>query len=132
MPRPFLQEDVVEEELEGDILILDPEKLGKRLPDIKFDKMRGRDDLEIVKEVDEELILEPLLDLVKKKQPFFANFDKQTGREERKCLDDDEYYMPGGNEDQPAIPNDPSLPKPIVHSFGHGQDRFQDDKLNNH
>ena len=40
--------------------------------------------------------------------------------------------MPGGNEDQPAIPNDPSLPKPIVHSFGHGQDRFQDDKLNNH
>jgi hypothetical protein len=46
---------------------LDPEKLGKRLPDIKFDKMRGRDDLEIVKEVDEELILEPLLDLVKKK-----------------------------------------------------------------
>ena len=67
MPRPFLVEDVIDQELEGDILILDPDKLGKRLPDINFDKMRGREDLNVIKEVDEELILEPLFDLVKKK-----------------------------------------------------------------
>jgi hypothetical protein len=56
-----------EDDLEGDVLILDPEKLGKRLPDVNFDKMRGREDLNVIKEVDEELILEPLLDLVRKK-----------------------------------------------------------------
>ena len=30
------------EDLEGDVLILDPEKLQKRLPNIKFDMQLGR------------------------------------------------------------------------------------------
>jgi len=57
-----------DEDLEGDVLILDPEKLGKRLPNLKFEKMLGRSDLNPIKEDDqEELILEPLIDLIKKK-----------------------------------------------------------------
>lgn len=129
LPRPFLEDNLIEDDKEGDILILDPEKLGKRLPDINFDKMRGREELNPIKEVDEELILEPVLDLVRKRQPFFANFDKYTGREEKKTLDDDEYYLPQDPNSDP-IPNDPSRPRPIVHSFGFGGERFLDEKLN--
>jgi hypothetical protein len=55
----------LEEDIEGDVLILDPEKLGKRLPNVIFDKMRGREELNPIKEVDEEMILEPVLDLVR-------------------------------------------------------------------
>ena len=35
------------DEQEGDVLILDPEKLKKRLPDIKFEKQVGREEREI-------------------------------------------------------------------------------------
>lgn len=31
-----------EDDHEGDVLVLDPEKLQKRLPDIKFEKQLGR------------------------------------------------------------------------------------------
>lgn len=34
-------------------------KLGKRLPNIKFEKMLGREDLEPIEEEKEELILDP-------------------------------------------------------------------------
>jgi hypothetical protein len=30
--------------MEGDVLILDPSKPGKRLPDINFDKQKGREE----------------------------------------------------------------------------------------
>ena len=36
---------------QGDVLILDPEKLKKHLPDLKFDKMLGR---EIARDIDED------------------------------------------------------------------------------
>ncbi len=69
------------------------------------------------------MILEPLLDLVRKKQPFFADFAKQLGREEKKTLDDDEYYIPIDPNSEP-VPNDPGKPREIVYSFGHGPERF--------
>jgi hypothetical protein len=47
-----------DDDLEGDVLILDPEKLGKRLPGVQFDKMLGRNELAPVNEED-ELILDP-------------------------------------------------------------------------
>lgn len=66
MPRPFLDDHTpLEEDVEGDVLILDPAKLGKRLPNVIFDKMRGREELNPIKEVDEEMIIEPVLDLVR-------------------------------------------------------------------
>jgi hypothetical protein len=41
--RPFMDETKKPDlDTDGDVLILDPEKLGKRLPDINFDKMLGR------------------------------------------------------------------------------------------
>jgi len=39
---PDLFDLTQDEDIEGDILILDPMKLGKRLPNIKFEKMLGR------------------------------------------------------------------------------------------
>lgn len=131
MPRPFLDDrpEGLDDDLEGDVLILDPEKLGKRLPDIKFDKMRGREELKPISE-EEELILEPLFDLVRKKTVNVIGFDKQLGRPENRHIDDDEIYAPLDVNDDP-IPYDPSVPRPIVHSFGHGGDRFVDEALKN-
>lgn len=68
--------------MEGDILILDPEKLGKRLPQIDFKKMIGRDDLYKIDEEAEELILAPDIDLIKKRIPIFVDMAKDRGREE--------------------------------------------------
>jgi hypothetical protein len=48
-------------------LILDPAKLGKRLPQIDFKKMIGREDLQKIDEEKEELILEPDIDAIKKR-----------------------------------------------------------------
>lgn len=50
------------DELEGDVLILDPEKLQKRLPDIKFERQLGREEQELDEQDDKEgdvLDLEP-------------------------------------------------------------------------
>ena len=49
--RYDFEDDRLEMEKEGDILILDPAKLGKRLPQIDFRKMIGREDLH---KIDEE------------------------------------------------------------------------------
>ena len=68
------------EDQEGDVLILDPEKLKKRLPDIKFEKYAGRPE----KIIDEEDDLEgDVLDLEPArpgKKLAEINFDKMVGR----------------------------------------------------
>ena len=52
-----------EDDQEGDVLVLDPEKLQKHLPDIKFEKQLGRQETRDVDEQDEQegdvLVLEP-------------------------------------------------------------------------
>ena len=50
------------------------------------------------------------------------DFTKQTGREERVDLDDDEHFV--GELTEEPIPNDPSQPKPIAFDFGKGASRF--------
>ena len=69
---------------DGDVLILDPEKPGKRLPDIIFDKQIGRKE-EFKAEDDiagkEELILEPNIDVIRRRQTYLVtDFSKQIGR----------------------------------------------------
>jgi len=50
-------QEIEDDDLEGDVLILDPEKLGKRIPTVLFDKQLGRDTgLDTIIEED-ELIL---------------------------------------------------------------------------
>lgn len=85
--------------------------------------MRGREELNPIKEVDEEMILEPVLDLVRNRQPFFAVFDKQLGRKETKEPDQDEFQIPVDPKSDP-YPYEPRRPKPIVHDFSWGGDRF--------
>lgn len=112
---------------EGDVLILDPEKLGKRLPDINFDKMLGRPEPYPIRDendIGEELILEVNLDAVRKKVPNAPDFSKYTGREEAKRLDDDEVYVV--NLDDDPIPNDPGQPRVKAYDFGMAKDRFKD------
>ena len=117
-----------DDDLEGDVLILDPTKLGKRIQTILFDKQIGRDTgLHPINEED-ELIIEPNFDAIKKRQPVFVDIGKQTGREELKTLDDNEVYV-NNVIDNEAIPNDPSRPTVITHDFGKDLARFIDEKL---
>ena len=121
-------EDV--DELEGDVLILDPDKLQKRLPNIKFDLQLGRPDpAQADDDYDEQLVLEPDIDVIRKRQPTAPDFAKQLGRESPKRLDDDEQYIVDFPDD--PIPKDPMLPKVVAHNFGLGKERFniEEEKL---
>ncbi len=98
VPRePFKDEGLMEDQdVDGDVLILDPEKPKPHMPNINFDKQVPRE----VEKVDhedanngEELMLEPNIDAVKKRVPNLVNMEKQKGREEAKKLDDDEYFV---------------------------------------
>jgi hypothetical protein len=66
-----------EADIEGDVLILHPDKIGKHLPEINFEKQLGRVEPTPIEE--EELILDPNHDVIKPKVPTF-DFGKQTGR----------------------------------------------------
>ena len=128
--RSDFEDDRLEVEQEGDVLILDPTKLGKRLPQIDFNKMLGRaDPLQKIDEEQEELILEPDIDVIKKRQPMFVDMAKDRGREEAKVnLDDDEYYLPGAVDDE-AAPFNPRKPRPIAYDFGKGGERFPEQNI---
>ena len=118
-----------EQDLEGDVLILDPNKPGKRLPEIRFERQIGREEEKIQLEDannHEELIVEPNIDVIRKRKIFLVDFDKQTGREEQKHVDDDEYYV--NNLEYKEVP-DPSQPRAIAHDFGKAPDRFNSDLL---
>lgn len=111
-----------EQDVEGDVLILNPEKIGKRLADIDFGKQLGRPEPK-VDELHEELILEPNIDTIKPKVPAAPEFSKQLGRTEPYKLDDNEIFIVDFLEN--PIPNDPSLPRVKgVLNFALQQDRF--------
>jgi len=80
--RQDFDDDRLELEQEGDILILDPAKLGKRLPQIDFKKMIGREELQKIDEEKEELILEPDINVIKTRKPMYVDMAKAHGREE--------------------------------------------------
>ena len=75
------------------------------------------------------MILEPDINVIKKRQPTAPDFDKQLGRESPKRLDDEEVYIREFVDD--PIPNDPSVPKVVAHNFGLGEKRFnlEEEKL---
>lgn len=57
-------------DIDGDVLILEPQKPGKRLPDIKFDKYTGREEEKVMNEDinnQEQLQIEPNIDFVRKR-----------------------------------------------------------------
>ena len=55
-----------------------------------------------------------------------VDFDKQIGREEKKHIDDDEYYVNNLDFQNPR-PYDPSEKRVIGHDFGKKEDRFKTD-----
>lgn len=67
-----------DDDMEGDVLILNPAKIGKHLPSIEFNKQIGRPEPKIDEK--EELILEPNIDTIRPKVPSAPDFSKQTGR----------------------------------------------------
>jgi hypothetical protein len=75
-------DELVDMDKEGDVLILDPEKPQKRLPQVNFDKQIGRTDNEKYVDADNELeeviITDPInLDMVKKRAVMGGiNMDK--------------------------------------------------------
>ena len=59
------------------MLILDPEKLKKRLPNLKFENYLGRPEpTKIDDDYDEQLILEPDINVIRKRAPTAPDFDK--------------------------------------------------------
>jgi len=111
---------------EGDILILDPSKIGKRIPGFDIEKQIGRPEAPDRDEaLDDELILEPNIDVIRPRRPGAPDFDKQIGREEKKTLDDDEVFVVDFDGVAP-VPNDPSAPRIRgFHEFGKAEDRFK-------
>ena len=74
----------------------------------------------------QELIIEPNIDVIKKRKVFLVDFDKQVGREEKKHVDDEEVYVK--NFDFEDIrPKDPSEPKVKGFEFGKAEERFKID-----
>ncbi len=55
---------------------------------------------------------------------MFVQMDKQVGREEKKHIDDDEYYI--NNMEYKEI-QDPSAKRVIVHDFGKQVPRYNED-----
>ena len=72
---PTKEEFEKEMDKDGDVLILDPLKPGKRLPEIIFDKQLGRkEDFKAEDDIagKEELILEPNIDAIRKRHTYLV------------------------------------------------------------
>ena len=124
--RDAIEELDSEEEKEGDMLILDPEKPGRRLQNIQFEKQLGRPDNDPHEEDDIEgdvLDLEPRQ--LEKKMPDFK-FENMVVRDKPAHYDDDQDVVIDFEDD--PIPNNPKIAKVTSHNFGLGPDRFNNDR----
>ena len=70
------------DEQEGDVLILDPEKLKKRLPDIKFERQMGREERELDEQDDQDGDVLDLVPIKPGKRLAEINFERQVGRDD--------------------------------------------------
>lgn len=80
---PSYMQDLEDEDKDGDVLILNPEKIYKVPMLVNMDKTTGRDTAESENEYETELLLNPKFDVLKKKVPMFVNMDKNLGRLEK-------------------------------------------------
>lgn len=65
----FSPDKGVDDDIQGDILVLDPRQFGQHVPGVDFTKQQGRPNLEMIPEegYGEELLLEPETDYLRKK-----------------------------------------------------------------
>ena len=74
----------------------------------------------------QELILEPNIDAVRKRQQFLVDMNRQVGREEKKHVDDEEVYVHNLSFRE-VRPKDPAEKKVAAHDFGRREERFKPD-----
>jgi len=90
-PERALEEEKAEDrDIPGDVLILNPQLPKPHLPDIRFDKMQGREEIEKDNEYKEELILEPKRTLVEPRTITLVDMTKQTERKDPYAVKVDE------------------------------------------
>ena len=115
---------------EGDVLILDPREPQEKVPGFDMGKQAGRgDDFAELEEQKDELVLNPRLEAVKKRQGLGGAIplEKQVGRPVEQSIDDDEVFaIP---TDTAAIPNDPSQPRVKGVDLSKKPERFQYEPL---
>lgn len=108
------------------MLVLSPRRPEKKLPDIVFDKQTGRPEPRTSEDVQDELIIEPNIDAVRKKQAYLVtDFGKQLARDTQDAKDllqQDEYYIAVGTEEEKLDRPDRRVPPAV--DFGKGPDRF--------
>jgi hypothetical protein len=89
---PTYSEDIQDDDKEGDILILNPEKKYKVPMLVNMEKSTGRDTIENEDEYETELLLDPKFEVLQKKVPMFVNMGKNLGRLE-KIEEEDEHLI---------------------------------------
>lgn len=109
----WLDEDLDDKDIEGDVLILDPTQPPEHIPGPDFAKQLSRGLGEEVIDSDnepDELIIDPKLDLIRKREGLGGAIpmDKQLGRPIEIDLDDPEDIA---IELGDAIPNNPAQPR---------------------
>ena len=131
----------------GDVLLINPDKIKKRIPGFEYSKMKDRFDFDLtVDDTDhyQELNLEPSDKLIKKRVITLVNIDKDKGRAEDKIgkflqfiIFYNKNYI-GDHDDmntgiidnnfwnyQDIMPHNPKEPKVISHNFGIAEERFR-------
>lgn len=79
-PKALTREELMERDIDGDNLLLEPFKKGPKLADIDFGKIEGRKEPKKPNELDGEMLLEKNYDQVEKKLVNYVNMDKQEDR----------------------------------------------------
>jgi hypothetical protein len=95
---PDYLQDLQDEDQEGDVLVLDPHKPQKVLMMVNMEKTTGRDETQDESEYKSELILQPNIDIIKKRVPVLVNMQKEVGRLE-KIEEEDERLLLSPNFD---------------------------------
>lgn len=122
----WLDEDLDEKDIEGDVLVLDPTLPPEHVPGPDFAKQVGRPEELIDSDGEpDEIIIDPKLDLVRKREGLGGAIpmEKQLGRPVEIDLDDDADFVV--TNEAAAIPNDPSQPRVIAPTFDKQGVRFK-------
>ena len=80
--REGLVKEYEDQDVPGDVLILNPEKPKPHVADVKFDRMGGREEEKTGEDMTEELILNPTHELTKPKTVTYVDMSKQSERKD--------------------------------------------------
>jgi len=78
--KMLTKSQLMQMDVEGDVLILEPDRNKPKLADIKMDKITGREE-KLKDDLTSEAILNPDIGLTKPSAPMLVNMDKATSRD---------------------------------------------------